>query len=291
MPRTEYSQRNVYSALLDDLEPSSTYVFRINDPSWKAGTNQIYSYKTFDPNNMKLLVGGDVGNNEDTFTMNRNTVQNLEFDTILVGGDIAYDNNVPTCYRAWDYFLRHTPHNKYDTPTNSIRVIPMILGVGNHDMGVYSYAGVHHIHNRHQPVFKHWFPQHTSFGEIPPIGERRPYWANQIGDKILILSLDVGYDALMEGEQLDWMIDTLENSNAEIKMAQFHGPIITSFKQTAAGDYVVQDVGQRVWVPVFDKYNVTLVSENHSHVFMRSKRLKNMKEDPTGTLYIGKLSI
>eukprot|EP00343_Euplotes_focardii_P010305 CAMPEP_0205827756 /NCGR_PEP_ID=MMETSP0206-20130828/32968_1 /ASSEMBLY_ACC=CAM_ASM_000279 /TAXON_ID=36767 /ORGANISM="Euplotes focardii, Strain TN1" /LENGTH=277 /DNA_ID=CAMNT_0053128933 /DNA_START=1068 /DNA_END=1901 /DNA_ORIENTATION=+ len=219
--------------------------------------------------------------------MNENTIKNLDFDMILVGGDIAYDNNVPTCYRAWDYFLRHTPHNKLDTATNSTRIIPMLLAVGNHDMGAYSYAGIHHVHDRHQPVMKHWFPQHTTFGEVPPISERRPYFSHQFGDKLLIMSLDVGYDALMEGEQLDWMIDVLENSNAKIKMAQFHGPIITSFKQTAAGDYVVQDVGQRIWVPVFDKYNMTLISENHSHVFMRSKLLKGMKEDSKGTLYIG----
>ena len=181
-------------------------------------------------------------------------------------------------------------YNKFDPATGTTRIVPMLLAVGNHDMGSYSYAGIHHVHNQHQPIMKHWFPQHTLFGDIPSIKERRPYFHHQFGDKLLIMSLDVGYDALMEGEQLDWMIEILEESNAEIKLVQFHGPIITCFKTTEPEDLVVVDVGQKVWIPIFDKYNVTIVSENHSHVFMRSKMLKNMGEDTNSSLYIGKVN-
>ena len=47
------------------------------------------------------------------------------------------------------------------------------------------------------------------------------------------------------------------------------------------------DVGKKEWVPLFDKYNVTIVSENHTHAFKRSKKLRGGKEDPNGTIYIG----
>ena len=135
MPREEYSQRNVYSVLLEDLNPNSLYVFRVSDPSWNNNNYEVFSYKTFDVNKMNLLVGGDVGNNIATFKMNDNTVKNLDFDMILVGGDIAYDNNVATCYRAWDYFLKNMPYDKFNTVTGTTRIVPMLLAVGNHDMG------------------------------------------------------------------------------------------------------------------------------------------------------------
>jgi hypothetical protein len=287
MPVSEYSKRNVYTVLLSNLKPGAVYTFRISDPSWINFKSKVYSYKTFDLGNMKILAGGDVGNREAAYTMNKNTVRNLDFDLIMIGGDVAYDNNVPTCYRPWDYFLINLPYDKYDPITDTTRIVPLLMSVGNHDMGVYSYAGVDIKHNTHEPVFKHWFPQHTSLGDLPSVQDRRSYYAQEFGDKLLIMSLDAGYESFMEGEQLSWIEQTMKESKAQIKMAQFHGPIITSFLQTAPGDFVVQDVGQKAWVPVFDKYNMTLVSENHSHVFMRSKLLKNMTEDPSGTLYIG----
>ena len=226
--KSEYSQRNIFTVLLKELLPNSTYVFRINEPTWKNSTPQTFSYKTFDINNITIVDGGDIGNDLLAMKMNDNTVSKMNADLIMVGGDIAYDNNVPTCYRAWDYLLKRLPHQSIEPVTNSTRLIPLVFGPGNHDLGVNSYSEAEIIHSPHEPVFKHYFPQNTEDGKVPNLLARKSYFSQKIGDKILIVSLDVGYEASMEGEQKQWIEEKLSEPAPAIKIAQYHGPILTS---------------------------------------------------------------
>lgn len=91
----------------------------------------------------------------------------------------------------------------------------------------------------------------------------------------------------MDGEQEKWIEETLANSNAKIKMAQYHGPIYTACKQNSNYDQIAIRMGLEHWVPLFDKYNMTLVFENHTHAFKRSKPIKDGKVDKHGTVYLG----
>ncbi|CAI2361454.1 unnamed protein product [Moneuplotes crassus] len=287
LPSSEYTSRDIYTVYLENLEQSSTYRFMIDEPSWKDYQPQIYSYKTFDPENYRIIAAGDIGNQEKAIEMNTNTVSNLEFDLIMVGGDIAYDNNIPTCFYVWDHLLHNIPYGKYDSITNSTRLAAFIMGVGNHDVGVSSFSNGGIPHNAHQPVYKHWFPQQSSVNEVPFLEERKTYFSHSFGDKLLIISLDTQYEVDMDGEQAHWLEETLKNSNHKIKIAQYHGPIYPSCEPEDTHDYWVEDAGKKYWVPLFDKYNVTLVSENHTHSVKRTKKLKGGKEDQTGTVYIG----
>ena len=91
----------------------------------------------------------------------------------------------------------------------------------------------------------------------------------------------------MEGEQKEWLESNLQNTNAKYTFAQYHGPIYSACKQDAHFDHKVSDKGKEYWIPVFDKYNMTIVFENHTHSFKRSKRVKYGKVDSTGTYYLG----
>ena len=49
-------------------------------------------------------------------------------DAFIIGGDIAYDNNMATCWYTWDRFF-----SLYDMMVNGIGyMIPLIGAVGNH---------------------------------------------------------------------------------------------------------------------------------------------------------------
>lgn len=49
-----------------------------------------------------------------------------------MGGDIAYDNNIPACAYTWDYFL-----GMYGRITATIGyMMPIVAIVGNHDVGL-----------------------------------------------------------------------------------------------------------------------------------------------------------
>jgi hypothetical protein len=218
-------KKNVFTVLLKNLDPDTKYAFRITEPSWLDEEPEIFSYKTFDTDKIKIVDGGDVGNNYLTDQMNEKVVSKMDADLIMVGGDIAYDNNIPSCYRAWDYILIRMPYKRQDPATKTTRVIPFIFGVGNHDLGVNSFSESTIEHNSHEPVFKHYFPQHTDDGKIPLLKKRRSYFAHKIGDKLHIFSPDTEYESSMGGKQLLWMEKELNETDAQFKFAQYHGPI------------------------------------------------------------------
>lgn len=296
-PISEYTQRNIFTALLKDLKSSSVYYFRIKEPSFSDKEQEVYSYTTFNSNQMTIVAGGDIGNTELTLQMTKNTMKHIPFDLVIAGGDIAYDNNVATCYQTWDYLVQNLLLNRYDRETGTIRVIPVIFGFGNHDLGVNSYSDAVIQNDSNSPVIKHYYPQNTVNGRIPKIEERKSYFYQKISENMLIISPDVGYETPMEGEQTEWMENLLKeftsncHSSVTCKnpliIVQYHGPILTACEQEKAPDQIVIENGLKYWFPLFDKYNVTIVSENHTHAMKRSKRVKFGKENPSGTYYIG----
>jgi hypothetical protein len=52
-------------------------------------------------------------------------------DLIMIGGDVAYDDAMLTCYYSWDTFF-----SMFDqlTISNNHRLIPIITSIGNHDV-------------------------------------------------------------------------------------------------------------------------------------------------------------
>eukprot|EP00343_Euplotes_focardii_P008005 CAMPEP_0205819172 /NCGR_PEP_ID=MMETSP0206-20130828/1431_1 /ASSEMBLY_ACC=CAM_ASM_000279 /TAXON_ID=36767 /ORGANISM="Euplotes focardii, Strain TN1" /LENGTH=477 /DNA_ID=CAMNT_0053112435 /DNA_START=500 /DNA_END=1933 /DNA_ORIENTATION=- len=286
-PATEYSRRGVYSVILKNLNASSDYSFVVTDSDWDNSNAQIYTYHTFDTSNMTIAAGGDIGNSKLAHEMMDNTISKFPVDLIMVGGDIAYDQNSPHCFRAYDYLMQSFPVSLLDENTKTIRIVPVLFSTGNHDLGATSFTPVEIKHTPHEPLFKHFYPQNTANGKIPNLFEREYYFSQSIGDDVLILNLDTAYAGPMKGEQTEWIKEQLSNSKHKIKLAQFHGPIYTACVQDKVGDFRVQDDGLEAWVPLFDEYNMTIVFENHSHVFKRSKLIKHGVEDSQGTLYLG----
>jgi hypothetical protein len=164
-------------------------------------------------------------------------------------------------------------------------VIPVIFASGNHDLGKSAYAKGEIIHNEYQPVFKHYFPQHAHNYSIPKIRERKSYFSHKFGDTLLLLSLDTGHQSLIEGEQTNWLQEQFNSNNYAFKIAQYHVPIYPACYPHR--DQIVQELGKKYWVDLFDRYELTAAIENHNHGFKRSKRLKDSQPDPNGTVYLG----
>jgi hypothetical protein len=45
--------------------------------------------------------------------------------------------------------------------------------------------------------------------------------------------------------------------------------------------------GLKHWVPLFDKYSLTVAFENHIHSMKRTKPMRGSKVDEQGTVYVG----
>lgn len=122
-------------------------------------------------------------------------IATLKPDIYFIGGDIAYDDNMPACAYTWDYYLR-----LYESLTTSIgHLMPIVLTVGNHDVGLNEMPGVNITINEFGPAYLIYFPQHydrTPNGEIikaiPPVARRKTYFYHTFANMHYI-SLDSGY--------------------------------------------------------------------------------------------------
>lgn len=75
--------------------------------------------------------------NEDAVKLTSHLVD-YDPHVILIGGDIAYDDGMDTCFYSWDNF-----YNIFeDLNRNVSRIVPIVLTVGNHDVGFDALADV-----------------------------------------------------------------------------------------------------------------------------------------------------
>ena len=127
LPVHEYSQRNVYSVLIKNLNENSSYAFKIVQSGWENSRAQIYYYRNFNTQKITIVNGGDIGNVKSSSMIHQNVVSKFDADLIFVGGDIAYDNGFPEWYRWYDQVLKRLPHQRMDPVNNYIRLIPLIF--------------------------------------------------------------------------------------------------------------------------------------------------------------------
>jgi len=87
-----------------------------------------------------IVNGGDVGN---TLPAKRlwDILGDHDIDAIAIGGDIAYDDNIIDCYWTYDnlihsYELMNKKLGRMVLNTIIIQKVPLILGLGNHDVGL-----------------------------------------------------------------------------------------------------------------------------------------------------------
>ncbi len=78
-----------------------------------------------------MINGGDSGYNEAALNLSK-LVASMKPDIFFMGGDIAYDDNMPACSYTWDHFL-----GMYGRITTTVGyLMPIVSTVGNHDVGL-----------------------------------------------------------------------------------------------------------------------------------------------------------
>ena len=90
------------------------------------------------------------------------------------------------------------------------------------------------------------------------------------------------------GEQttyLENVMDSTEVISRNVKFIVYHVPLYSSTGQWNTNRKALE--GQKNWVPLFDKYNVTAAFENHVHAFKRTEPMVASKYDSSGTVYLG----
>jgi len=104
---------------------------------------------------VRMINAGDSGYNQAAVNLSK-IVAKLQPDVFFMGGDIAYDDNMPACAYTWDYFF-----GMYGKITATVGyLMPIVATVGNHDVGLNELPGVNITVSNEGPAFHIYFPQH-----------------------------------------------------------------------------------------------------------------------------------
>ena len=91
--------------MLKDLKPNTKYLIKIKYDT-QFYINSIYKTLPDDPSiPVTMMNAGDSGCTASSKNLSKLTV-GYKPDIIFIGGDVAYDNNVPACSYTWDFFLK-----------------------------------------------------------------------------------------------------------------------------------------------------------------------------------------
>jgi hypothetical protein len=191
----------------------------------------------------------------------------LSPDFGVVGGDIAYANDMLTNYTRWDVWLDYWQTNMI-TPAGY--TIPMVLAIGNHETKSRMPRAL-----TNAQFFFRYFAQ----------DRERSYFSRTFGKNLAIFLLDTGHVAPHDEDQAVWL-DAQLTAHRDVphKFAVYHVPLYPSHR---VFDVPGSIFGRKVWLPIFDKHHLTAAFENHDHVFKRTHLLRDNKLDPNGTLYLG----
>lgn len=260
------TERWVHVVELTGLTPATDYEF-----CFEPG-GMVFKFRTM-PKDLqqpvRFVTGGDVYHELKWMSAMNSLAARLDPAFVLLGGDLAYSNggtNNENIGRWFEYFAAWK--------TNAIapdgRLIPMLVTLGNHEVkGSYR-----------QPV-EQAASFYTLFSSPGPQG----YAALDFGKYLSLFLLDSDHTHPIAGAQTAWLA---ENLSARRKVPHvipvYHTPSYPGFRE----DTGTQATAVRAnWCPLFDKYGVKLVFENHDHCFKRTFPLRAGKIDPEGTTYLG----
>jgi hypothetical protein len=262
-----FTDFKVFRAELTGLTPGTDYQFRIGKQS------PTYRFRTMPAKAttaIHFISGGDCGVNAHTVA---NNVQAARQDPMfaVVGGDLGYDNG--RSVEVSMSFLRNYSRHMIGRDG---RLIPMIACIGNHEVD-----GGYDKPRAQAPFFYALFD-----GLYPETG----FATLDFGDYLSLVLLDTGHTSPIDGEQADWLENTLKaRADHPHVLVVNHVPAYPSYRKAEGvnGKAGTGEGNRKHWVPLFEKYRVPVVLEHHDHTFKRTKTLLDGLADDNGVLYLG----
>jgi acid phosphatase type 7 len=238
--------RFIYYISLLNLTADTTYYFRIIDNEPLADQKAVFSREynfltgpTSGPTSapFSFVAGGDMGVGVDTAKMTGiAAAQNPLF--VAMGGDLAYDNSMPSCYRVWDAWFDMLA-DKFVSPQG--RLTPYLVAPGNHEAGNFWQTD------------KDLFSLYRPYFVREPLNGRDPlsmpsYSSHKIGS-LLVLSLDSDVYVSAE-EQKTWLDASLSAADQRWLSSIYHAPMWPSVR--AVDDPISSNI-REAWGPIFEK--------------------------------------
>ena len=260
------TERTVRVVELTSLQPATDYEFCFRRDA------RVFKFRTM-PTDLsqpvRFISGGDVYH--ERRWMDRMTLLAARMDPAFVvfGGDLAYAHggtNEEQITRWFEYFA--------SWKTNAIapdgRLIPMLVTLGNHE-----------VKGSYRKPLENARSFYTLFSSPGPQG----YAALDFGKYLSLFLLDSDHTHPIAGDQTDWLGKNLfARRKVPHVIPVYHTPGYPGFREDTGTQ--AKEVRAN-WCPLFDKYGVKLVFENHDHCFKRTFPIRDGKLDPKGTTYLG----
>ncbi|MFA9478853.1 fibronectin type III domain-containing protein [Phycisphaerales bacterium AB-hyl4] len=279
-----FSDRHIHTVELIDLEPGSNYRFRIYR-SEQGQSSRFYAFRTMPAEAdrpIRFAAGGDTRTRKAWMEQTNRQAVRYDLDFIVWGGDLAYaDGREENLYRWYEWF-----EVNYNTLIDEDgRVVPIIVGIGNHEIrggryrgegrGEEGYEDTDAFREDIAPYYFNLFafPGHPGYGTL------------DFGDYMSIILLDTDHAGPVHGKQASWLEEELtDRQDVPHLFPVYHIPAYPSARDFS--EYVSGRVRQH-WVPLFEQYGIRVAFENHDHTYKRTVPIRNNEEHEDGIVYIG----
>lgn len=266
--RDEDTEQEIYSAHLTNLQPDTTYEYRLVEDD---KTTNWKEFKTTLPdlNHYKVLIFGDSQSTDySTWGRTARTAYNLNPDAefFINMGDLVDNGQDHKQWRAWFHYGRPL-----------LKDMPLVPILGNHE--AYSLGWAEAQPQAYQAIF----PVPTN----GPVGQDHLVYSFTYGDVHFAAlntdysELNADYPNMMEDEQnwLDADLSQASKAGKRLIVLMHRPPWISSSSTTVS-------LEGRSFMPIFDKYKVNLVLDAHIHTYSRTNPLTSSGDDPNGTVYV-----
>jgi acid phosphatase type 7 len=273
-----HSPRTIHTVELRDLEPNTTYRFRLGEAA------REFRFRTMpataaEP--IRFATGGDVMHQREW--MEATSAQAAKYNPHFVvwGGDLAYANGDPRNAHRWYDFLEVCKDVLIDSEG---RQIPILVTLGNHELfGVRRLEGANEMHLLEELGVEDG--EVTFFFDLFAMPGRPGYNVLDFGDYMSVILLDSDHHNPVVGEQTEWLARVLaERQDRPHVFPVYHVPAYPSARSPDGGS---ETRVRENWVPLFERYGVRVAFENHDHTYKRSYPLRQNRISADGIVYIG----
>lgn len=256
-----YGGFNHFVAELDNLQPGTTYVYRVGkDSGWSEPATFTTAAAT---NNFSFMFMGDVHSGyydtsagiwQQLLAQACSAYPDIKF--ALQAGDIV-DNSEDT--GDWSQL--------FTAAAGVFDHIPLMPAEGNHDSG-------------DADLFNKYF----ALPQNGPVGYEGHNYSFDYGNAhfVVLDSSLMGCDGDAYQAGITWLENDLQQSNKKWKFVMFHVPAYTI--NIGDNDAAASDIIRQYWVPVLERNGVDMVFVGHQHMYMRTYPIYQgqVQDRPTG---------
>lgn len=257
-----------HEAHLDELQPGTTYEYRISNQSYKS---DIHTFVTASGEDFTALIFPDSQSND--YTDWKHLVASAwtahhKANFFINMGDLVDNGADLYQWNAW-----------FDATEDMISSIPLAPVLGNHEMYDLGWKNM-------EPV------PYTTFFAVPSNGSskfnRRYYSFDYNGVHFTVLDtqfVETEDSDDLKREELEWLKRDLDTTQMAWKVILMHRDSLTYASERNNRTAGINDIGT-VFMPIFDEYHVDLVFSAHLHTYRNRGHIEDFKRSDKGPLYI-----